>query len=143
MTDIDLLDAKNYINSIDFTGVIDRMVKRKGWLRKDANLACRLYRNYLFLMKKYGQEYVLPPSQDIDDFWHNHILDTEKYQTDCQAIFGKFLHHDPDLKQLSGSSAKAKSAFSVMLDLYSREFGETLFGIRGRLKKIINCLRCL
>lgn len=31
----------------------------------------------------------------IDDYWHQHILDTRKYAEDCQTLFGKFLHHDP------------------------------------------------
>lgn len=31
----------------------------------------------------------------IDILWHYHILDTERYERDCNAIYGKMLHHYP------------------------------------------------
>jgi hypothetical protein len=37
----------------------------------------------------------LAPTREIDRFWHHHILDTVKYQEDCQKVFGYFLHHFP------------------------------------------------
>lgn len=35
------------------------------------------------------------PTQEIDVVWHYHILDTTKYESDCQQLFGRFLHHFP------------------------------------------------
>jgi hypothetical protein len=37
----------------------------------------------------------LAPTREIDRFWHHHILDTQKYIDDCQAVFGYYLHHFP------------------------------------------------
>jgi hypothetical protein len=31
----------------------------------------------------------------LDDLWHEHILDTQKYKEDCESVFGKFIHHNP------------------------------------------------
>lgn len=31
----------------------------------------------------------------LDEYWHQHILDTHKYAADCEMVFGSFLHHDP------------------------------------------------
>ncbi|NJN86389.1 MAG: hypothetical protein HC881_08865 [Leptolyngbyaceae cyanobacterium SL_7_1] len=39
----------------------------------------------------------LVPPDDIDQVWHYHILDTQKYATDCQHLFGYFIHHFPYL----------------------------------------------
>lgn len=36
-----------------------------------------------------------PPNQDVDDFWHQHILNTKMYLKDCEYLFGFILHHDP------------------------------------------------
>src|SRR5687767_9924066 len=92
-----LEQAKAYIYAIDFKHIINKMVKYDDWLRRDAENTCELYRNFLYLNKKYGKERQLPPSEDVDQFWHNHILDTEKYRADCDAIFGHYLHHYPYL----------------------------------------------
>lgn len=35
------------------------------------------------------------PNKQIDEMWHEHILDTRKYSDDCQTVFGYYLHHTP------------------------------------------------
>src|SRR3989338_2769153 len=91
-----LEEAKAYIYAIDFSMVIDKIVTTKGWKKADVLKICALYRNFLFLNKKYELERgQLPPSEEIDEFWHNHILDTKKYHHDCDNIFGFYLHHYP------------------------------------------------
>ena len=37
----------------------------------------------------------LSPSDDIDKFWHQHILNTKHYNNYCFTKFNKFIHHDP------------------------------------------------
>ena len=83
----DLEVARNYINSIDFSNIIRKMVQHQGWRQKDAIAVSQMYRHFLCLHKKYGGQHTLPPSEEIDAFWHNHILDTQQYRKDCQAIF--------------------------------------------------------
>lgn len=39
----------------------------------------------------------LQPTQVVDIFWHTHILFTRKYFSDCEAVFGRYLHHEPVL----------------------------------------------
>jgi len=36
------------------------------------------------------------PSKEVDQMWHDHILDTRSYQEMCENVFGRFLHHKPD-----------------------------------------------
>lgn len=35
------------------------------------------------------------PSRDIDALWHQHILNTESYISDCMSWFGHVVHHVP------------------------------------------------
>jgi hypothetical protein len=35
------------------------------------------------------------PTTDIDLFWHQHILDIRAYASDCERVFGHFVHHFP------------------------------------------------
>ncbi len=34
-------------------------------------------------------------SSAIDDFWHAHIIDTRKYVSFCDDVFGQYIHHSP------------------------------------------------
>lgn len=115
------------INKIDFT-----MVKLKlqeppyeghGWSASQANIAEIEYKRFLALKRKYPEKDIVPNS-DIDLFWHQHILDTEKYAKDCEAIFGFFLHHFPYFG-MNGPQDEQNliDAFEETKQLYTKNFG--------------------
>jgi hypothetical protein len=141
-----LEEAKTYIDSIDFSQVVDRMVKKNKWKRVDVLKACELYRHFLFLQRKYGDDVgELPPSEDIDEFWHNHLLDTKKYMNDCDHIFGRYLHHYPYLG-MDGKTSEADAAgfFQKTQELHYKEFGDYIFHVRNaRFKHILSFLKQL
>jgi hypothetical protein len=94
-----------------------------GWSREQADRIERSYKRYLILNAKY-REMTLVPDHDTDHFWHMHILDTRKYAADCEAIFGRFLHHFPYLGLGDEDDAKARDdAFAKMQALLAQEFG--------------------
>lgn len=64
------------------------------WTLERANAVEKQYRAYLALTLAFPER-SLAPSKEIDAFWHQHILDTEKYAQDCELICGRFLHHFP------------------------------------------------
>ena len=39
---------------------------------------------------------MLSPPPIIDEVWHLHVLDTQRYAPDCTKLFGQMIHHDPD-----------------------------------------------
>lgn len=134
--------AKYYIDHIDFSNIINKMVLHQGWLKTDALQVCQMYRNYLYLHKKYGAQYSLPPSEEIDEFWHNHILDTQQYRADCEKIFGQYLDHYPYL----GIDQKTtlndlESAFAITQQLYHQEFGEQIYQVKTIFSKIISFVK--
>jgi hypothetical protein len=53
-----------------------------------------LYRCFLKLCVLYPDTTIVP-TRSIDRVWHTHILDTAKYRTDCDRVFGMFLDHFP------------------------------------------------
>lgn len=144
LTEIEVLSlekAKLYIYSIDFSLIIDKMVKYDTWLPEDVEKTCQLYRNFLWLKKKYeSTDIKIPPSKDVDDFWHYHILDTEKYRMDCQNIFGYYLHHHPTYPGPEGD-AKLKRlgvAFEKLQQIHLQEFGEMICATRASRSKWVN-----
>lgn len=127
--------AKGMIDSLNINPIMERLVQVEKWRKKQAFQACEQYRNYLFLLKKYGNRYSsenLPPSLDIDAAWHAHILFTEKYIEFCNNVFGKYLHHHPHHGQdsIKISDIKLESMFEITQELYYKEFGDYIYAIR-------------
>ena len=98
----------------------------EGWSREKAEAVDVEYRRFLTLNHIHAaQSPAIVPSPDVDTFWHYHILDTRKYARDCDAVYGKFLHHFPyfglrgeeDVKKLrdAGEATRAmyQAAFGV------------------------------
>jgi len=108
------------IQHLDLTAELDRLVTKDGFSREAALAAENEYRRFLALCTKCEG---LTPSEDMDAVWHQHMADTRKYMTDCNAIFGCFLHHDPNV---TGNLMDRQ--FSRTSALYLQEFGEPLGG---------------
>lgn len=125
--DNDLNKARQYLDALNLSYIIDAMCATNyplpRWTVADATFCCQLYKNFLFLIKKYPK-IQLVPSRSIDEFWHNHILYTKKYHYDCLQIFGDYLHHEPaDPKD---DEKKLIDIFSVTKQLYFEEFKQPL-----------------
>lgn len=130
-------NAREHIDDIDFTQIIAKLAKEKGWSKRSAELASQQYRNYLYLQKKYGHHFKLIPSKDIDTFWHLHILDTKKYHQDCQAIFGQYLHHKPFYEGIEVKLTDKQNPFSITQELYYQEYNEYIYSVKtGALKNV-------
>lgn len=95
----------------------------EGWSTVRANAVETEYRRFLFLMKKYPDAEA-SPTVDVDTFWHYHILDTQKYARDCEALFGYFLHHYPYVGIGAGANEADHAAGGErMRAIYEAEFG--------------------
>ena len=93
----------------------------EGWSRAKVNAMEIEYKRFLHLMHAFPNQGA-SPTKAVDTFWHYHILDTQKYAIDCEAVFGCFMHHDPygdQSAELAGASAGDR-----MRELYEATFGE-------------------
>ena len=117
------------IEALDLTLIKFKATRNEdgyGWSADYADQMEVAYKRYLILHAKHP-EMTLAPEQDIDRFWHMHILDTRKYAADCEATFGHFLHHFPYLGLRGADDEKAlEDAFAQMQRLYVEEFGEAM-----------------
>lgn len=97
----------------------------EGWSLEKANAVEREYRRFLYLMKTFPTEQAAP-LMDVDIFWHYHILDTQKYAVDCQAVFGFFLHHFPYIGLRGDDDLVAHERLGKrMAEIYEMTFGES------------------
>ena len=97
----------------------------EGWTREYAHSMEAAYKNYLTMLVKYqddAEDILL--SDDVDEFWHTHILQTMKYAEDCQNAFGNFLHHTPHIGERTAADLEKRTALAEKTRrLYEREFG--------------------
>lgn len=127
MNNISFDAAKKYIQNLDLTYIIENMCSEKyflpRWSKAEAELCCKLYKNYLLLFKKYLHESIVP-TREVDEFWHNHILYTKNYMRDCMNIYGQYLHHEPTSS--SENTQILTNNYLKTKELYFKEFGESL-----------------
>ena len=116
------------INALDLESVKVRAMDPKlgeGWTREHADGIEQGYRTYLTMLAKYpdhAEDILL--SKDVDEFWHTHILQTIKYTEDCEAVFGKYLHHNPHVGELTSADVDRRDVMAERTRrLYQREFG--------------------
>jgi len=97
----------------------------EGWTPEQCESAELEYKRYLHLCLMHGRGVV--PNKIMDKFWHYHILDTEAYHRDCEAIFGHYLHHFPYFGMRGEKDAQnLKKSFYKTMDWYQEAFGESM-----------------
>jgi hypothetical protein len=117
------------IQALDLEPVKVRIMDPKvgeGWSREYADSIERAYKTYLSMLAKNPDEAEdILLSKDVDEFWHTHILQTIKYHEDCEAVFGKYLHHQPHIGEIAPEDLeKRKQAAEKTRRLYEAEFGD-------------------
>ncbi|NUB26240.1 hypothetical protein [Azospirillum brasilense] len=86
------------LDGIAFYWQRKKMVEVLGWHQEIVDMMETSYRAYLSLvycLMRQNIDFTPVPNRLIDEFWHMHILDTEKYFGDCQVMFGGYMHHYP------------------------------------------------
>jgi hypothetical protein len=116
-----------YIQGLDFNKqkiLMKESGNYESWPEAKFDFVEQQYKNYLYLCKVYP-EHTFPPSEDIDKFWHEHILNTERYTKDCNIIFGKYKHHYPKL--ISELSTSINDNFNTLQEFYKEFFGTYIY----------------
>lgn len=111
------------VSQIDFSMQCRKLVEESGWTAEVCQEVEDLYRKFLVLNIRYPEQ-KLCPNGPVDEFWHAHILDTRKYATDCELLFGEMLHHYPYFGMRGPDDrADLDRAFADTVDLFIRHFG--------------------
>ena len=136
------------INALKLDNIINALVAREGWRLKDAQEVAGQYRNWLYLATQHPDKH-FPPSEDVDEFWHMHVLHTAQYRADCDEIFGAYFDHEPTLSLSSppfkkggpGGISDLGAAFQELQALHKEEFGDYIYEVRGRFQKLVSMLK--
>ena len=120
-------DAYKAIADLDMDPIKMKLMHKsfgEGWSKARADAIDIEYRRFLYLQYA-NPTAVSSPTQDVDTFWHYHILDTMKYAADCDKAFGYFMHHYPYLGLLDNDEPGLDTAAANRTqELYEATFGE-------------------
>lgn len=123
--------AMEKVNVLDFSPINQKLrtVDESFWTNENLQIAEDLYKKFLVL-RLLDKDAILVPTETIDEYWHQHILDTRKYQADCNQLFGDMLHHDPyfGIKDEVDKQMNLQ-AFENTKKLWQETFGESLLGL--------------
>lgn len=121
--DVEFDKAVAQVALLDFTMLKAKLREESKWTEETCDWTEDLYRKFLALNIYYPAR-KLCPNGPVDEFWHAHILDTHKYAADCEALFGKFLHHYPYFGMRGVEDRDdLERAFADTVDLFIRHFG--------------------
>lgn len=122
--------ALSKVDQVDLTRISSKLMLENSvkWTSESVAHAEHLYRRFLVLHAVFPSE-DLVPTKLVDEYWHQHILDTKKYTQDCDFLFGEFLHHDPYFG-INGENDRLmnQKAFAWTQSLWETVFGEALLG---------------
>lgn len=143
-TQLLLTENQTLPESLDLNSVRDALMEKQSWTRERADAARVEYVRFLTLLRmKPGFMLVPWPNaegqDDLDQFWHQHILDTAKYSADCNRLFGRMIHHNPHVVR---GSDQETDAVDKTHRLYARTFGSGPYGRPADAAFVAGCAAC-
>jgi hypothetical protein len=117
------------------------MIEKHGWSYERAVTAKNEYVRFLTLLQMRPKFMLVPwldteGRDDLDQFWHQHILDTKKYANDCEVLFGKMIHHNP---HVTHGSEEEKESVDKTRRLYARTFRSGYYGSEAPAAEFNSC----
>lgn len=82
---------------------------------QEFNYRLEEFLKYIFLCSKYGGGFI-PLSKEVDEFWHEYIVQTEEYLNLCSSLPSKnFIHHKSGNLKVYAADRDSKSVILRML----------------------------
>lgn len=115
------------ISCIDVEPLLVKAIDKEEGLGWDLDFAISVSKEYLKFLElcMLNPDVSIVPSSHVDEFWHLHILDTQKYYQDCENHLGFFLHHFPYFGMRGKEDeANLKEAWMNTKEIYHMYYGE-------------------
>jgi hypothetical protein len=140
----DAANERKKPSELNLRSVRAAMIEKHGWTEERADAAQLEYVRFLTLLQTKPGFMLIPwldasGRDDLDQFWHQHILDTAKYAADCDALFGRMIHHDPHVLR---GSREQKDAAEKTRRLYARTFSSGTYGSKADSADVSDCSAC-
>ena len=98
-----------------------KLAHENGWSQDYAERVVEEYRRFLFLAAQAGHS--VSPSEDVDQAWHLHLINTRSYWDElCGKLLEQPLHHAPS-RGGPDEDAKHRSWYAETMASYQKFFG--------------------
>lgn len=101
-------------------GFSTRLANENFWTKEFTDQAILEYKKFMYLATT--SEFMVSPSEIIDNVWHQHLIFTQSYQDFCN-ILGKQIQHIPSTHNRE-EFEKFKQAKDRTIKFYKRDFGK-------------------
>lgn len=98
-----------------------KLATKQGWKSSLALQAVLEYKKFVYL--GVVSEFIVTPSQIIDQVWHQHILFSKAYRIFCTEVIEYDFDHHPELLPNQSETEVYQSQYLDTLRLYHHEFG--------------------
>ncbi|MCK9684856.1 TIGR04222 domain-containing membrane protein [Scleromatobacter humisilvae] len=117
---LERIEARGLDAPDDPLGFETRLAEDNGWTLGYAIAVAAEYRRFLVLTQL--AKHPVSPSRDVDQAWHLHLTRTVHYAAFCDAVFGRFLHHEP-ARAGDGEVQRHREMHDYTRTVYRRGFG--------------------
>lgn len=92
--------GKQNLRDFDLTPITERVKRRRNVEEEQAEALEGKFKKFtLMALEERGPEddpdKEIAPSELLDEYWHEFLLDTRRYHEYCDYVFGYFMHHNP------------------------------------------------
>lgn len=101
-------------------GFSTRLANENFWTKEFTDQAILEYKKFMYLAAT--SDFMVSPSEIIDNVWHQHLIFTQSYQDFCN-ILGKQIQHIPSTHNRE-EFEKFKQAKERTIKFYERDFGK-------------------
>ncbi|QQR98630.1 MAG: DUF1399 domain-containing protein [Sphingobacteriales bacterium] len=101
-------------------GFSTRLANENFWTKEFTDQAILEYKKFMYLAAT--SDFMVSPSEIIDNVWHQHLIFTQSYQDFCNII-GKQIQHIPSTHNRE-EFEKFKQAKERTIKFYERDFGK-------------------
>jgi hypothetical protein len=98
-----------------------KLAIKLGWKADFAQRAVLEYKRFVYL--GVVSDFVVTPSDIIDQVWHQHILFSKAYRSFCTDIIEYDFDHTPELIASGNQTGTFSAQYFDTLELYRKEFG--------------------
>src|SRR6185312_12171046 len=106
------------MSQINLSPVVNYLVRNHTFSNDYCMTVLFEYKRFMSLKSQYP---FMSPSDNIDKFWHAHLLYTQLYYDYCMTNFHRLIHHDPDM----AIDQKARQVrITNTLKQYEKDYGK-------------------
>jgi len=99
----------------------NKLARKLGWSYAFSLRAIHEYKKFVYL--GVTSDFVVTPSQVIDQVWHQHLLFSKAYRKFCQEVIEYNFDHSPELVFADDQTGVYNAQYLDTLELYEKEFG--------------------